>query len=139
MRIGSSSENRPQKAEDGEKPEKKSKSKSTTTKKGDDADDAKDAKSAKDSKGADKKKQVAGASTPGTEDKKVPSTEIRSNNGADTEVVLSAKGKEKSQADRELTQAETLMQHINSGKLGEEERANALSRVGEIVRKYGTA
>lgn len=41
--------------------------------------------------------------------------------------------------EKDLKEAESLMKHINSGKLGGDEQGLALKRVGEIIKKYGTA
>lgn len=42
-------------------------------------------------------------------------------------------------SDKELKEAETLMSHVNSGKLGEDERDMALKRVGNLLKRYGNA
>lgn len=76
---------------------------------------------------------------------------------ADAEVALSAKGKAAAKgenrsepkpmktagpeqtAERAIGTAESLMEHVNSGKLSEQERELALGRVGDILKKYGNA
>lgn len=41
--------------------------------------------------------------------------------------------------DRELKEAEILMDHVNSGRLPPAETKSAMGRIGEIVKKYGKA
>lgn len=53
------------------------------------------------------------------------------------EVRLSAKAKDANPSDRDLTEAETLMDHVNSGKLSQGEQDLAMKRVGDILKKYG--
>lgn len=61
----------------------------------------------------------------------------------DANVTLSQKSKPKQakapDPDKELTTAEQLVEHANSGKLSAEEKDLALGRVREIIKKYGGA
>ena len=55
------------------------------------------------------------------------------------EVVLSPKGKAMSQGDRDIKQAETLMDQVDGGKLPDGDREKAMKRIGEVLKKYGQA
>jgi hypothetical protein len=61
----------------------------------------------------------------------------------DTKVTISPEAKkaatESSTEDKELKEAEGLMDHVNGGKLSDHDREMAMSRVGEILKKYGKA
>ena len=50
-----------------------------------------------------------------------------------------AKEPEPVSSDKEIKQAETLMDHVNTGKLSPEEHELAMKRISEIVKKYGNA
>lgn len=55
------------------------------------------------------------------------------------EVLLSPKAKAASISEREMKEAETLMDHVDSGKLSKDEHDLAMGRVGEILKRYGKA
>ena len=57
----------------------------------------------------------------------------------DVQVILSPKGKAASQGERETKQVGVLLDHIESGNLSKDEHDMAMSRVGEILKKYGKA
>jgi hypothetical protein len=42
-------------------------------------------------------------------------------------------------SEKDLKQTEILMDHVNSGKLSDEEQDLAMKKVAEFLRKYGTA
>lgn len=69
------------------------------------------------------------------EDTKVELSSKKKNEAAQkTRHVLKHQEKSESQ---ELSEAETLVDHVDSGKLSPHEKELALNRVGEILKKYG--
>lgn len=59
--------------------------------------------------------------------------------GKDANVSISRTAAESRIRDKDLSESEKLMDLIDAGKLSDGDREIALKRVGEILRKYGSA
>lgn len=135
MRVSSNTESTVRSSKKTEKPEKKTLKKAhvatSSTAPAEKSDEASGdtkvklsskAKAAKEPKKADKAAPKEAAPEPKAE-----------------EVAAPAAPKPEGPSDKELKEAETIMSHINSGKLGDAERDMALKRVGDLLKRYGNA